>query len=246
MLSNTVNNELFRLYEQWLAQCYKKKYWHKGYSFPFFLKVSEEYQKADCTKRIMIIGQETHTWGTWNPNLIESIIAKNPVDIAALQNLYEEYLTVQFHPNHKFKCNSPTVNRSNGYFWKFMREIHFSGFSIIWNNITKLDFNGGKITDMEAKDLVGNFEKETLFQREIELLKPHKILFVNGPYYAQKNEMAFGRKFDSSEYPTKVNQLIIDHTKQYLWTYHPQALHFYSKDARENIMSQIIENLKEI
>ncbi len=194
-------------------------------SYPFFTGVSDKYMSAK--NRIMIVGQETRGWSVYKPDW----------PIVDSQKWAIDYLDYQLHYSNEFDFKLKFGKRNCSQFWNFFRAFSNSGIVPCWNNIDKAqrDINGKTMSltinmEMELNRNLPNTNK-TLFQKEVEIIKPDVIVFITGPYYHATMECALNIEKGSLQelnlsYATgclditSVSRLGIPS----FWTYHPRHI----------------------
>jgi hypothetical protein len=131
---------------------------------PLLLQVDEDsYQRSDL--KVLIFGQETWGWGSFNDSLQ-----------VALERYTRFYVKEDFYNGYKKSS-----------FWKAFRifKRHFSAnhkdkhISYVWNNISKIGINGKKGVTKEIRQL----ERNTfpVIQDELAILNPDYLIFLTGP-----------------------------------------------------------------
>lgn len=192
----------------------------------------DEYDKADV--RVMIFGQETNDWyGTFNPN------ADKDEEIERISKLYKNFLYV----NQPYK--SQFWNGFN--LFKKMLEKKFPDKNIryIWNNVVKI----GKARQKGfPPDYIYNVE-QTYFRvldNEINILKPHIILFLTGPNYDNyiKDKLVKIHFKQISPFTSrKIAELDINGVNFAFRTYHPNYLYRQGKGAINQFFQTIIDKI---
>lgn len=156
------------------------------------------------------------------------------------QEWVRKYQTVQM----KKECIDGFCEKVNtSPFWNFYRKIADKGCNVLWNNLDKFHpRNSARVSGKDAERINARYgeDDKSVFQREIELIKPDIVLLTIGPKwkYIQSFCSAFGisdlpmmKKFK----PTKslpvsdiTDILSIPDTKVF-WTYHPAYLNRINK-----------------
>ena len=181
-----MNQQLKELYETYYSELLEKKdLLPEKVSSPLFMSVFDEYETVN--KKILIIGQETHSWcgdlGDHNP-----------------QVLLDEYRTFELGQKVCYgeKCKEGILRILNSPFWNFSRRLFVNvnypeqertrenrlkkGF--LWTNISKIDVGGA--TPCDEVNLINKSGFE-LLRKEVEIVKPDIVLFMTGADY--KDEM---------------------------------------------------------
>ena len=142
-------------------------------SNPLLLCVDERYTRARI--KVMYLGQETNDWEGDFPQGIGHLIA----------TFRDFYL-------------GGACFRYGGQFWngiaRFERRLRsrFADASVgfVWNNIVKLGKSGAKGTP-SGKILALQREWFSILSKEIEILRPHIVIFFTGPNYDEFIRKAF-------------------------------------------------------
>ena len=189
-------------------------------SRPFCFSVTKEYEESE--KKVLIVGQEQRGWcpysASWSLDDIQKWVTK----------YYEKQLSI--NDNDEKYNNSP--------FWKIYRTIK-NGTECYpsWNNIDKMH----QIKDGETKPLSIQMEKafdatlpgdkNTLFEKEVEISKPDIIVFITGPHYEDTMEWSMNLEERSLNAfrpnitcPIQDISHVSKTSKKVFWTYHPNYL----------------------
>ncbi len=134
----------------------------EGYSNPLLLSATMNYVDASC--RLMVVGQETHSWfGPFVPGPTRD-------RIAALQQSYKEF---EFGRAYR---KTP--------FWRAahsLRERLVPGSdqdALVWSNLNAFDQFRGRAWRVE-RDLA----RLGILRQEVSLLRPDVLVFFTGPSY---------------------------------------------------------------
>jgi hypothetical protein len=118
----------------------------------------------------MIIGEETRTWADGFDRLLGDVRIESPTEY--LMNKYNSFgLSAKDH-------SSP--------FWSFAHNLNNrinpqnDKRNFIWNNISKVDVNGKRVSPQVAAELM---KLNNVVYREIDLLKPEAVIFLTGYGY---------------------------------------------------------------
>ena len=242
-MNHEVNKKLLEAANDWTVerfQPYVQEYTVKGnyvgeekkrlgeyISCPFYLGLSDEYiENPQGKTRLMIIGQESRGFGSWDrDNKKESYMPH------CSQAWAVEYLNKQLDKDFTGKFG---VQYNKSRFWNLFRSLK-NDFVLCWNNLDKVYFGKdenykGTLTYSAEKELSKSYgtDEKSLLEREIEIADPDVLLFVTGPGYALSMETAFGIDGKLSEKLNKENgirditEIInIGKQKRAFWTYHP-------------------------
>ncbi|MDR0659031.1 MAG: hypothetical protein LBG18_08910 [Mediterranea sp.] len=192
----------------------------------------DEYENADI--RVMIVGKETRGW------IDEFDPAADPgVEIEEILNEYDRF----YYPVKK-----------GGSFWngsKLFRQMLDSRFPdkkirYIWNNIIKM----GKAHDKGApSDSVYAIEQKhfSVVREEIEILKPHLLLFLTGHGYDRRIKDKLGElTFEplSPSYPEReLAKFKIPGAAPAYRTHHPNYMYRQGKGTIEACFHTIIDDV---
>ena len=233
-----MNEQLFKYQELWFKDIfdpYAKN--NPKISYPFFTGVSDEYEKAD--RKIMIVGQETQGWGQYKPDWTLEDSRQWVID----------YLRYQLHYSKDPVLKNKFGGRKRSAFWSFFKQ--FSGYDIApcWNNINKAQTPNAHRLSSDSEQVFNSLlpgQNKTLFQKEVEILKPDVIVFITGPDYATTMETAMNLKEGS------LQNIKPSHQKYFIdissvaelgvptfWTYHPTHISHEPELEREKIVNKI-------
>lgn len=191
-------------------------------------KEDTEYDDADI--RVMIFGQETNDWGgVFNPD------AAVNEEVERILEIYNSFYNFEFNYVSQFW---------NGY-KLFMRMLNdkFPDKTIryAWNNIVKI----GKAKEKNCPPSY-IYEEElkhfNIVKDEVEILKPHVILFLTGPDYDTK----IADKFPEAKITSFVDDIArvdIPNVGYAYRTYHPNYSYHQGKGYLESLFEQIIETI---
>lgn len=169
-----LNKQLQETYQTYLNSIYSQP-WEDNVSAPLLMNVFSDYEKMD--KKVLIVGQETHSWEQMNRKL-------------SVQELQMIYIN--------FNLGKPTLLRDGkkqrtltSPFWNFSRtffhnvnkentEVSRKTNGFLWTNISKFDC---KSTTPNSKLQERNQAGFHLLKTEIEILKPDIVVFLTGTKY---------------------------------------------------------------
>lgn len=203
-------------------------------SAPFLLNVNENYFGSDI--RVMYVGKETNGWRQNYKNFSEFLNDTNGVE--QMLTRYKREMTEEPHWNNRFfveykKVRNALTNDKKG--------------SIVWNNLLKMDFKqkgkGYSRNSINHSPQLREISRR-FFTKELELLKPHFIIFATSHTY------------DSvlKDYlPNRETIEVIE--KKALWkfrnnrsvcyrTWHPQTLNFKADKTIPEYYQMIIEDIQ--
>ena len=176
MDAQNMNKELRQFYEEKIGSLVLLINKDKKLSDPLLLSVDERYLSART--KIMVVGQETHKW-EWHKNDEE----KDPgYPITMPLSEYVSILMARYQRKHwgkVFKASS---------FWKAADQIYenlndYPGrpdIGYLWNNIDKVDCNGGPLSEMTRKNVWDCF---FVLKEELKIIKPDIVIFFIGQRY---------------------------------------------------------------
>lgn len=211
--SNTMNAQLKDLYESVLSSYGKT--WRNHYDMqtdevhgdypanPYFITVQDAYSNAD--HRIMVIGQETYSWGDEFGDCGGFSLERN---VDELMSLYDICIKDK---------------RLNTTFWQFGRALaEDSGSQVLFNNIAKVGWCGkrGFLPSLQPR----------ILQKEMEITKPDLLVFTTGPSEQYMQELN-----QNGICPSGRESLVSIDGKAYaeiwegvsvptIWCYHPRYL----------------------
>lgn len=168
-----LNQELREIYKPYLESL-KKQTWDSFVSAPLLMHVYPEYTAVD--RKILIVGQETHTWGSMNGSSVSDLLEK-----------YEKFnlaKSVDYGDGKPFRnLKSPFWNFSRSLFHNLNKECigvtrRTNGF--LWTNISKFDYDGTTPdANLQDRNEAGFF----LLKSEISILNPDVVVFLTGEKY---------------------------------------------------------------
>ena len=168
MSVDTLNEQLHDLYRSHWPRLAKELSMGEGLSCPLFMKISREYDMADC--KLLIVGQQTHGWGNGSKDGgYGADLGNNPV--AALMGSYEDFALGRNYTKSPFWVASHRLYKA------LNPQGEPEGFA--WSNLVKVDQNQFRPA-FEYENIVSKCE---LLQAECKILKPDVVVFFTGPDY---------------------------------------------------------------
>ena len=195
----------------------------------------DEYDKADI--RVMILGQETNDWyGTFNP------YADKNAEIERLFEFYNEFYNVDQSYRSQFW---------NGFnLFKNLLNKKFPNKNIryAWNNVIKIGKDSQKGL---PPDYIYNIEQSyfRILEDEINILKPHIMLFLTGPNYDNYIKDKLGEVYFKQISPftsREIAELNINDVNFAFRTYHPNYLYRQGKGVINQFFQTIIDKIEKI
>lgn len=243
-----MNEQLNKYQENWLKNIfepYVQRNPNQGISYPFFTGVSDEYENA--SKKIMIVGQETRGWSQYKPDWTTVDSQKWAVDYLRYQLYYSNDAELKERLKIKKRNSSP--------FWGFFKAFSKENVVPCWNNIDKAQRNINEKTMPLTIDIERKLNQKlpgsdfTLFQKEIEIIKPDVIVFITGPDYHNTMEVAMNLEENSLQgvgLTTQTGCIDISSITNLgiptFWTYHPRYISSSKNElCRDEIVSKIME-----
>lgn len=184
MLATIINQQLKVEYEAYLNELHSQ-FWPEKVSSPLLMHTFDEYQIMD--KKIMVVGQETHSWcGSMT----------NKMTIDNLLKAYEDF-ELGKHADYN-DGRKPRYLKSP--FWNFSRSLFYSlnghnsfvergtnGF--LWTNISKFDYHSSTPSlDLQERNMSGF----SLLKTEINITRPDIVVFLTGTKYDARIASVFG------------------------------------------------------
>lgn len=174
-----------------------------------FVKDEDDYWNADI--RVMIFGQETNDWGDdFNG------------DISNIVSIYEEF----FSTGRCFRYGGQFWNGISRFISMLKSSVGDKKVSFLWNNLIKTGKSGMK---GRPPAYIYQVEKDSfnVIKAEIEILKPHLIIFLTGPNYDgiinNRLSIVKYKKIDGFN-ERQLAGIEMDSVKCALRTYHPNYL----------------------
>lgn len=232
----TMNPELLRFYSSTVKKLEVSEAAKEKLSAPLLLSASAAYED-NPGKRLLVVGQETHGWGSFNPDFW------NFKDFIAAENGFEGLLMAY----SKFVGESRLGNTP---FWRGLQAVagvkrkqEIPGVPVLWSNLMAADFEGksfiGKLSAPEQEAFI-EFSKKK-FLGEFEILKPKACALFTGPDY----DFVVKRFLDLKELPAAENDVVSFEWNgcRFFRTYHPGYLQWQRKWG---VVEDLAEKVKEI
>ena len=177
-------------------------------SAPFLLNVERSYFEAPV--RVMYVGQETRGWESKLDTILVSPEAV-PRLLARYQRGMQDSWSGPFLRTLKL----------------LTRELGRGGpGSVVWTNLQKMDVDRGPNRSRNARgysNALDEFSRK-LFRFEVELLRPHVLIFGTGPHYDKLIQRCFpGRQESRVVVPRAQWHFTVDSIRCYR-TWHPRTV----------------------
>ena len=176
-------------------------------AYPFLLSVQrwdngypDESWYTGADLRVMVFGQETNGWvgdSEDEPAFGSSPVFNPDVPMGAVMGIHENFYATHYHQDG-FSYNGA---RYGSFFHGFNRFVSLLGtrfpgrrIACMWNNIVKFGkaegsgFCGEEIYDVQKQHFM-------VAGKEVEILKPHLILFLTGNYDSRICDYWAGARF---------------------------------------------------
>lgn len=176
MNSTQMNQSLKDLYEQKIGSLIQMINSDPSLSDPLLLSVDEKYSLSQT--KIMIVGQETHKW-EWS----QSDAERDPG--YPINKPYSEYVSIlmaRYQRKHwrKFFNDSPFWKAADHIYEKLNNYPDRPDIGYIWNNIDKVDCDGGPLSALTRKKVWDCF---FVLDEELKITKPDVVIFFVGQRY---------------------------------------------------------------
>jgi hypothetical protein len=181
---------------------------------PLLIYLNEEdLNMADV--RVMFFGQETNSWQLGNEILTDDI------DML-LKDQYDAF----FNHNGCFSYGGQFWNGISKFKQMIAEQLPNKKFSYVWNNIIKIGKHDGNGC---PPDYIYEIERKhfSVVQQEIDIIKPHIILFFTGPNYDNKiadNFENLSYSAISSFTERELAKISFPNVENVFRTYHPNFL----------------------
>jgi len=193
---------------------------------PLLISINNESYFLNSDIRVMVFGQENNDW--------EGVFSNNPDH---LLNVYSDFAPINAPMQYK-----NIFGTHYNYFQSLMQEV-FPDKKISWiyNNIVKISMLSETGT---PPDYILNIEKQyfSVISNEVDILKPHFILFYTGSKYDSLIRTYFPKNtmipFNSNKFPNvfllKYNEIIAFRLD------HPRRLNILSEPVYTDLYKHII------
>ncbi len=154
-------------------------------SAPLLVKSPPAWCRAK--RRVLIIGQETNGWDSFDKSITTLRHFKDrPDGVAVMQAAYEAFALGE---NYRYR---------NSAFWRAFRYLTEGGAGL-WTNLFRVDVNGPVLLRCPVSEQRLLLEQQRdLLLHEIRLLGPTAIVFVTGPRYdAALTSISHGASFEA-------------------------------------------------
>lgn len=256
-----MNEKLKKLYDsKWNELCTAIKpiiegdqYKNKP-AYPFLLEVGrwvsedqeDESWYRDADIRVMIFGQETNPngWKCGDVPEIPKTSAFNP-DICptAVSGEYEDLCRNELE-KQGYNGSKSLFNGYRNFMAMLNQKFPEKKIGYLWNNIVKIGKSEGTGYDTQIYNIEQKYFR--VIPQEVEILKPHVIIFMTGGYDDKIRdnfgEVKFSPLASFSENEVAKVQLPNSNIQAYR-TYHPSA-RAISNDTREAYYKAIINDIK--
>lgn len=239
----SINQQLGLAYQDYLSKIHAQTDGLlNNASSPLLMHVFDEY--ASVPKKIMFVGQETHSWaGLMNER-------------KKLGDLIDTYRNFEMGNRWGWEGRKTRVLTSP--FWNFNRScfVRLNGLEndrrnkgFLWSNISKFDING---TTPSTDHIDAHPEGFDLLVQEINITKPDIIVFYAGDKYQDYlnrklslEESAWQQVGDDSTPLKTISCTIGDHPCRLFRTEHPRTLcqgHKYrGKGMYQLVLNKLVE-----
>jgi len=201
---------------------------------PLLLYLNEEdLNRADV--RVMFFGQETNGW-RWENEIITDDFN------LLLKDQYDDF----FNYGGCFGYGGQFWNGISKFKQMIAEKYPDKKFRYVWNNIIKIGKNDNKGC---PPDYIYEVERKyfSVIQQEIDIIKPHIILFFTGPNYDDKIADNFGNLSYSAVLPfteRELSKISFPNVENVLRTYHPNFLWRNDIERYFNAIINAIESTK--
>lgn len=249
---NKIQSELNQLYSEYLDVIFSKselveKILNFNISSPLFVDVDIEtgnYLNSDY--KVLYVGKETNCWYNMQERerdgLLSSITQKKEY-LTKLLNLYYTFNLGQHYNTAIITFYRILLNKLKG--------TH-GNVGILWTNLLRHDYfrngrssNNGKVP-WEVEQQI-SYNRNFIFRKEIEILKPDAIVFVTGPNY----DYILENSYEGIEKKPVENYLIREACTmkhpilpgKCIRVTHPNSHKFMGKEHRWNLADMIIKTI---
>lgn len=205
----------------------------KELSAPFLLSVHDNYLTSDL--KVMYVGKETNGWGGKyydfinNDNCVEKMLLR-----------YDREINNKSRWNNRFfvvyeKLSLALAGGKKG--------------AIAWNNLMKMDFEkkgkGYSRNSKDHSDQLREFSKR-LFLKELELLRPHFIVFATSHTYDSVLKDFLQDRQTIEVIEKKALWKFCSHGAVCYRTWHPQTINYKASKTIPEYFQMIIDDIKAI
>ncbi len=236
----SVNQQLQEKYQTYLTSIYSQP-WEDNVSAPLLMNVFPDYEKME--KKVLVVGQETHSWEKMNFNLT----------LEELQVIYENFnlgKPVALRDGKRLRyLTSPFWNFSRTLFHNLNKanlEVTRKTNGFLWTNISKFDCNSTTPDHELQKRNTAGFH---LLKTEISILKPDVVVFLTGTKYDCWINDVFNPQREiilSEGYLTKLSVADGSLPPLTFQTKHPRTLIGSKKANIENRYHEVIKRMTEL
>jgi hypothetical protein len=190
--------------------------------YPLYLKLNQEY--INSKNKIIFYGQETNGW-------------HDEFTGRSIYNMQENKIEGILETYQKFFNEKGYYNYNPSPFWNIFRLFNDlccecdKEFALLWNNITKIDLNGGGFPYNWYDDLIKPYLNELII-KELEIIEPDFLVFFTGRdsiiddiFNNPKRKEVEGFNQDD------LCELIIPNIKKAFRTHHPKTLYLNSQNG---------------
>jgi len=211
-------------------------------SSPIFLDCNAEFGNyLDSNFKILYVGKETNYWFNEKEREDSGLltdISNYEKYIQALTDLYKT-----FNIGHNYKR---AIFTFMDIFVEKFRNIN-GKTGILWTNLLRHDYYGNGKVPPEVEQKI-TFDKNYIFRKEVEVLKPDAIVFVTGPNYDHIIENTFvGLKKVTIENESEREICFLEHEnlpKKTIRVYHPDYHWRINAEYRWNLVEQLTELIR--
>lgn len=238
------NEQLKEMHDIWIKECASELCENVPWTNPTLLNCSDSY--FESKRRIIIYGQESNERSD-NEKERSDNGEKNWAGYTYINQTADKIISNKFNgpPFLKFRMKFTSIKECFRYTAEDRSEIIKIVSEVPINNLNKVSINGHLTPINCVKSLFGKFhynlENKTVFQHELDIVKPDIIILACGPNYKDHFKTAFNINEDLEPLSKRnlYTSFNICSTKA-IWTYHPSYL------ARINKLDEVIENIQKL
>jgi len=206
-------------------------------SSPIFLNCNAEFAKyIESDFKILYVGQETNYWFNSKERADKDLlheIRNSKQYINGLTELYNDFNLGHNYKKAIFTFMDILVD-------KLRKQNYMTG--ILWTNLLRHDGYNGKVPLEVEKKITYN--KNYIFRKELEILKPDAVIFATGPnydYIIEKSYSGLEKIKATDESERKICMLKHkDLPEKSVRVYHPNAHKYQGGDYRWELADKII------